>query len=344
MCLPAAAMAAAALATSAVGTAVSTYGAVQGANAQKIGLYAQADAARTSAALADINANSITATTAINANIALAMGEENARMVEGISSINLGIMAGLAELNNTMAEGDYQFVIGQGELDAAVAEGNAKIAEAQAQDVIRAGQREEQAILFRGAQVKSSQRAALAANGVALDSDGSLRILTSTDVMTDIDAATSHANALRTAFGYRAEAAQYQSDADMARVNARVEGFKVRAEAAGAKINSDISMLNTKLTAEGQALAYRTGSKIDALNIVQQGQSAAFNAKMAALGYSNSASAASIAGSSISPFMAGATSFLSGASQVAGQWYSFSKAGAFSKPTTSTKTNKSKVP
>lgn len=341
MCLPAPFLAAAALATSVAGTAVSTYGAVQGANAQKIALSAQADASRTNAALASITANSITVTSGINAGLALALGEQNARMTEGVAALNLSTMAQLADLNSVMAEGDYQFVIGQGELDAAVAEGNARIAEAQAQDVIRAGQREEQAVMYRGAQLKSAQRATLAANGVTLDSDGSLRVLTSTDILTDIDAATVHANAVRQAFGYRAEAAQYASDADLARVNARIEGFKVRAEAAGARISSDIDQLNLKLTSASQADAYRTGSQLDALNITQQGQSAAFNARMSAIGYQNSATAATVAGSSISPALAGASSFLAGASQVAGQWYGFSKAGTWSTgKTTKTNTNK----
>lgn len=330
MCLPAAALATAALVTSAAGTAVSTYGAVQGANAQKISLAAQADAARTNAALADITANNITVTSGINAGLTLALGEENARMTEGISALNLSTMAQLADLNSMMAEGDYQFIIGQGDLQAAVAEGNAKIAESQAQNVLRAGQREEQGIMFRGAQLKSSQRAALASNGIALDSDGALRVLTSSDILTDIDAATSHANAVNQAFGYRAEAAQYQSDADAARVNARIEGFKVRAEAAGAQVNSNIDQLNLKLQAQSEAMSYRTGSKLDALNITQQGQSAAFNAKMSALGYRNDATAATVARSSISPALAGTATFLQGASQVASSWYSFSKSGVWS--------------
>lgn len=330
MCLSAAALATAALVTSTAGTAVSTYGAVQGANAQKISLAAQADAARTNAALADITANNITVTSGINAGLTLALGEENARMTEGISAFNLSTMAQLADLNSMMAEGDYQFIIGQGDLQAAVAEGNAKIAESQAQNVLRAGQREEQGIMFRGAQLKSSQRAALAANGIALDSDGALRVLTSSDILTDIDAATSHANAVNQAFGYRAEAAQYQSDADAARVNARIEGFKVRAEAAGAQVNSNIDQLNLKLQAQSEAMSYRTGSKLDALNITQQGQSAAFNAKMSALGYRNDATAATVARSSISPALAGTATFLQGASQVASSWYSFSKSGVWS--------------
>ncbi len=341
MCLPAAALATASLAASVAGTAVSTYGAVQGAKAQnisleaqKISLGAQADAARTNAALADITANNITVTSGLNAGLTLALGEENARMTEGISALNLSTMAQLADLNSMMAEGDYQFIIGQGDLQAAVAEGNAKIAESQAQSVLRAGQREEQGIMFRGAQLKSSQRAALASNGIALDSDGALRVLTSTDILTDIDAATSHANAVNQAFGYRAEAAQYQSDADAARVNARIEGFKVRAEAAGARVNSNIDMLNLELQAQSEAMSYRTGSKLDALNITQQGQSAAFNAKMSALGYRNDATAATVARSSISPAispaLAGTATFLQGASQVASSWYSFSKSGVWS--------------
>lgn len=77
-----------------------------------------------------------------------------------------------------------------------------------AQMALVAGQRDEQRSRLGTAQVKGTQRAAMAANGVDLGSDTPNRILTSTDLVGEVDAQTIHSNALRSAWGYRVQGAQ----------------------------------------------------------------------------------------------------------------------------------------
>ena len=104
--------------------------------------------------------------------------------------------------------------------DAEVSANNAQIAEWQAQDAIRTGQREEQSSRLSYAALKGTQRAAMAANGVALDEGSSVDILTTTDYMNDTDAATIRTNALRTAWGYRTQGTNYKDNAAALRAGA----------------------------------------------------------------------------------------------------------------------------
>lgn len=136
---------------------------------------------------------------------------------------------------------------------AKMAEINAAQIEKAAQQALRAGQAEEQGVRVRTAQLKSTQRTAMAANGIALNEGSALQVLTSTDYMGEVDANTVAANAVRAAWGYRVDATSMQNEALMARATA----------------------------------------------------------------------------SAINPGMAATSSLISSAGQIASQWYSFSKAGAF---------------
>lgn len=101
-----------------------------------------------------------------------------------------------------------------------VAANNAQIAEWQAQDAIRQGQEQEQQSRLQYATTKSTQRAALAANGVALDEGSAVDILTSTDYMDEMDASTIQANAARSAWGYRTQGTNYSDNAKSLRAGA----------------------------------------------------------------------------------------------------------------------------
>lgn len=100
---------------------------------------------------------------------------------------------------------------------------NAKIAEWQAQDALQRGAKTEQRQRLQTAQLKSSQRARLAANGVALDEGSPLSILQDTDYMGEMDARTIQSNAAREAWGYRNQAAGYASDSAMLRSRSDAE-------------------------------------------------------------------------------------------------------------------------
>ena len=85
------------------------------------------------------------------------------------------------------------------QLQANLADTNAQIAELGAQSALAQGAKEEQRSRLQTTALKKSQRVALAANGVDLGQGSAAEILTSTDLMGDIDANTIKANAVRNA-------------------------------------------------------------------------------------------------------------------------------------------------
>lgn len=105
--------------------------------------------------------------------------------------------------------------------DAQVADNNATIAEWQAQDAIRSGQLEEQGVRMQAAAVKASQRASMAANGIALDEGSAVDVLTSTDYLEERDALTVRDNALKSAWGYRTQGTNFADSARNARAGAK---------------------------------------------------------------------------------------------------------------------------
>ena len=103
---------------------------------------------------------------------------------------------------------------------AKMSELNAAQIEKAAQQTVRAGHAEEQSVRLRTAQLKSSQRAAMAANGIALNEGSALEVLTTTDYLGETDANTVQANATRAAWGYKVQATTAQNEALMARATA----------------------------------------------------------------------------------------------------------------------------
>lgn len=106
------------------------------------------------------------------------------------------------------------------EFQAEMSDFNARIYERAAQSELMKGQREEQNARLKTAHLKSAQRVALAANGVDLGVGSAANILTSTDVMGEIDANTIAANAVRSAWGYRTQATNASIDGIMKRSSA----------------------------------------------------------------------------------------------------------------------------
>lgn len=103
---------------------------------------------------------------------------------------------------------------------AAVADSNARIAELGAQSALNQGQRQVGALTLKAGQLKSSQRAAMAANGVDLGTGNAAEIQASTDIMKEIDANTLTANAVQSAWGYRTQAMNFQNEAMTRRASA----------------------------------------------------------------------------------------------------------------------------
>ena len=103
---------------------------------------------------------------------------------------------------------------------AALADTNARIAEIGAQSTLNQGQQQVANLTLKAGQLKGSQRAAMAANGIDLGEGNAAEVQASTDIMKEIDSNTLTANAVRSAWGYRTQAVNFQNDALMKRAGA----------------------------------------------------------------------------------------------------------------------------
>lgn len=98
---------------------------------------------------------------------------------------------------------------------ASVSQSNVTIAQEQARQAILSGQQDEQTQQLKNAQTFSSQRTAMAANGIDIASSGSaIDVLASTKYLGQRDVLTIHDNALRQAWGHGVEATNYQNETD----------------------------------------------------------------------------------------------------------------------------------
>jgi len=107
--------------------------------------------------------------------------------------------------------------------DSRMAEHNRKMAEFQAEDAIERGKVEEAEYRKQISSAIGSQRAALAAAGIQLDSGSALEVQEDTAVKGELDALTIRNNARREAFGYKTQALNInaQSTFDNITANAR---------------------------------------------------------------------------------------------------------------------------
>lgn len=103
---------------------------------------------------------------------------------------------------------------------AQVLDNNATVAGWQADDATAAGRFAAQQTMQKGAQVKGSQRAAMAANGVDLGGESAQRVLTDTDYISAMDSTTLQNNAERQAWGYRMQSKNLTDQASAARSGA----------------------------------------------------------------------------------------------------------------------------
>lgn len=103
---------------------------------------------------------------------------------------------------------------------AALADINARVAELGAQSALLQGQQEVGRLTLSAGRLKSSQRAAMAANGIDLGEGNAAEVQASTDIMKEIDKNTLEANAVRSAAGYRTQSTSYQNEALTKRASA----------------------------------------------------------------------------------------------------------------------------
>ena len=100
---------------------------------------------------------------------------------------------------------------------ARMAQINAQIAELGAKQELARGQAEYGRHTLAAGHLRSAQRVAAAANGLALNEGSAAEMLAATDVMKELDAQTIEENALRNAWGYRSQGAMASAQAGTVR-------------------------------------------------------------------------------------------------------------------------------
>lgn len=133
----------------------------------------------------------------------------------GIGAQSLG--AGMAALGSMYAASAQRSALRS---QARIADINATIVDEAARGTVRAGTIQESRVRMAGEQAKSRAIAQTAGRGIALDSASVQARLTGTDLVTEVDAATVRANAMREALGQRFEADNLRADARSARAAA----------------------------------------------------------------------------------------------------------------------------
>lgn len=101
-----------------------------------------------------------------------------------------------------------------------MAEINAGLYDLKAKDAMQQGIAAEQQYRMKTAQEKGSSRVKAASRGIDLSSDVVVNELTTQDYITEIDTNTIQANTIKSAFGYKTEAQNQRSQANMMRTSA----------------------------------------------------------------------------------------------------------------------------
>lgn len=113
--------------------------------------------------------------------------------------------------------------------NARIAEANAGASEAQARVALARGQRDAGLQRLRTRNLKGSQRAAMAANGIDLASDTAVDVLTSSDIMGEEDVRSIEQAALADAWGFQMQAMNQRA----AGAGLTAQANSTRASAAG---------------------------------------------------------------------------------------------------------------
>lgn len=158
------------------------------------------------------------------------------------------VMGAFSARNSAISQRNtLRFQAQMSEINAGLGKINAQQYEYAAADTLLAGQRKEMAVRLRGAQTKSTQKVAMAANGIDLGaSDTTNRILASTEFVTDADALTINASAKQQASALRLQ----RESALMGVTNEQNDAILRRASAAG--ISPDMAFTSSLIAGAGQ--------------------------------------------------------------------------------------------
>ena len=124
-------------------------------------------------------------------------------------------------------------VMAQGEYSKRIADWNASAAERQAADAVSRGATDSQRQLTATKGLIGSQRAALAAQGIEVDSGSALDVQTDSQTLGELDALTIRNNAAREAFGFTTQASNYRQQGNMDLLAANNKASGIRAQSYG---------------------------------------------------------------------------------------------------------------
>lgn len=134
--------------------------------------------------------------------------------VASVAGVGMSAIGAYSNSRNTKAAMGAQ---------AQVNRNNAQIAQWQAEDAIRRGDRDAMKVRTRANRVKGAQRAAFGANGVDMSTGSALQILSDTEYFGELDAGTVKDNAAKEAWALRNQAMGFNADADLLRSRADAE-------------------------------------------------------------------------------------------------------------------------
>lgn len=160
--------------------------------------------------------------TAIGAGIATAAG--TTATVAGLGtlgtlSIASTVASGVLAAGGAIKQG--QAARQQANYQSAVERNNATIAGWQATDAQQRGKIEEQRQRLQTARLKGSQRAAMASNGVEIDSGSPLDVLMDTSMLGELDALTIRSNVEREVYGLRNQQSNLTAQSGLTRLAGR---------------------------------------------------------------------------------------------------------------------------
>ncbi len=122
---------------------------------------------------------------------------------------------------------------------------NAKLADMQAEDAIKRGNKAAGQVKQQAKRMQGAQRAALAAQGIDIDSGSAAEIQENTEVLSAMDAMQVKNNAWKEAWGFK------------------VQALNTRAEGSWAQAAGQAAARNTLLTGGMQALSYTAQGSYD---------------------------------------------------------------------------------
>lgn len=121
----------------------------------------------------------------------------------------------------------------QGNHEGDILDQNAHFSDLQAADVRRRGTSAELSVRRETRQLAGSQRAAMASQGIDINSGSARDVVENDQALSELDALTIRSNARRQAWGYEVQAYDQRRQADLARIGGRNQADSIRRQSVG---------------------------------------------------------------------------------------------------------------